>query len=485
MREYNKMLIDLSKKGRKAYSIPQYASGTKNVGDYLPSELSRKTEPTLPEVYEVDVIRHYTNLSNKNYGVDTGFYPLGSCTMKYNPKINEDMSSLDGFAQLHPYQPEQTVQGALELMYDLEGKLSEITGMDGFTLQPAAGAHGELTGLMIIKKYHEERKDTKRTKMIVPDSAHGTNPASAASVGYDIVEIKSDNMGGVDLEALKAVLDDETAGLMLTNPSTLGLFEKNITEISRLVHEAGGLVYYDGANLNAIMGITRPGDMGFDIVHLNLHKTFTTPHGGGGPGSGPVGVRKDLLEYLPYPVIEKKEGVYSLNDDRPRSIGKIMGFYGQFGILVRAYTYILSMGAEGLKEASEAAVLNANYLQSRLKEHYTLPIDSICKHEFVLAGRDTLSDIRTIDIAKRLLDYGMHPPTIYFPLIIEEAIMIEPTETESLETLDHFVDTMIKIKEESLHEPELLHNAPTTTPVRRLDEVKAARKPIVKWEHRS
>jgi len=485
MREYNKMLIDLSKKGRKAYSIPQYASGTKNVGDYLPPELSRKTEPTIPEVYEVDVIRHYTNLSNKNYGVDTGFYPLGSCTMKYNPKINEDMSSLDGFAQLHPYQPEQTVQGALELMYDLEGKLSEITGMDGFSLQPAAGAHGELTGLMIIKKYHEERKDTKRTKMIVPDSAHGTNPASAASVGYDIVEIKSDNMGGVDLEALKAVLDDETAGLMLTNPSTLGLFEKNITEISRLVHEAGGLVYYDGANLNAIMGITRPGDMGFDIVHLNLHKTFTTPHGGGGPGSGPVGVRKDLLEYLPYPVIEKKEGVYSLNDDRPRSIGKIMGFYGQFGILVRAYTYILSMGAEGLKEASEAAVLNANYLQSRLKEHYTLPIDSICKHEFVLAGRDTLSDIRTIDIAKRLLDYGMHPPTIYFPLIIEEAIMIEPTETESLETLDHFVDTMIKIKEESLHEPELLHNAPTTTPVRRLDEVKAARKPIVKWEHRS
>ena len=353
--------------------------------------------------------------------------------------------------------------------------------MAGYTLQPAAGAHGELTGLMIIKKYHELRGDTKRKKVIVPDSAHGTNPASATSVGYDIVEIKSDKMGGVDLEALKEALDDEVAGLMLTNPSTLGLFEKNILEISKLVHDAGGLVYYDGANMNAIMGKARPGDMGFDIIHLNLHKTFSTPHGGGGPGAGPVGVREDLLEYLPYPVLGNKGEKYFLDYDRPSSIGKIMGYYGQFGVLARAYTYILTMGAEGLKLASETAVLNANYLQSCLKEHYRLPIDTICKHEFVLTGRDGLSDIRTLDIAKRLLDYGVHPPTVYFPLIIDEAIMIEPTETESLETLDNFVETMIKVKEEGEKDPELLHNAPYNTEVRRLDEVKAARKPVLKW----
>lgn len=481
MREYNSLIIDLSKKGRKAYSIPENNLDNKNIDDYLPKELQRMTELKLPEVSEVDVIRHYTNLSNKNYGLDTGFYPLGSCTMKYNPKINEDMASLDGFLKIHPYQKEEEVQGALELMYDLEGKLSEITGMSGFTLQPAAGAHGELTGMMIIKKYHEDRNDIKRKKMIVPDSAHGTNPASAASVGYEIIEIKSDKMGGVDLEELKSVLDDETAGLMLTNPSTLGLFEKNISEIARLVHEAGGLVYYDGANMNAIMGKARPGDMGFDIVHLNLHKTFTTPHGGGGPGSGPVGVREDLIPFLPYPIIEKSENIFKFNYDRPKSIGKIMGFYGQFGVLVRAYTYILTMGAEGLKHASEVAVLNANYMQSQLKKHFKLPIDTICKHEFVLTGRDEFSEVRTLDIAKRLLDYGVHPPTIYFPLIIEEAIMIEPTETETLETLDKFIEIMIKIKKEGEENPALLHNAPISTLVRRLDEVKAARKPVVKW----
>ncbi|SHI83226.1 glycine dehydrogenase subunit 2 [Dethiosulfatibacter aminovorans DSM 17477] len=481
MGKYIKQIIDLSKKGRKAYSLPENDVEIDITEEMLPENLKRKIEPRLPEVYEVDVIRHYTNLSNKNFGVDTGFYPLGSCTMKYNPKINEDMASMEGFVALHPYQNENQVQGALGLMHDLGEKLSEITGMAGYTLQPAAGAHGELTGLMIIKKYHEMRGDTKRKKVIVPDSAHGTNPASATSVGYDIVEIKSDKMGGVDLEALKEALDDEVAGLMLTNPSTLGLFEKNILEISRLVHEAGGLVYYDGANMNAIMGRARPGDMGFDIIHLNLHKTFSTPHGGGGPGAGPVGVREDLLEYLPYPVVEKKEESYILDYERPNSIGKIMGFYGQFGVLARAYTYILTMGAEGLKLASETAVLNANYLQSCLKEHYKLPIDTICKHEFVLTGRDGLSEIRTLDIAKRLLDYGVHPPTVYFPLIIDEAIMIEPTETESLETLDHFVEIMIKVKEEGEKDPEILHNAPYNTEVRRLDEVKAARKPVLRW----
>lgn len=481
MKNYDKLIIDLSKKGRKAYTLPENDVESKPLDDYLPKELQRTTKPYLPEVYEVDVIRHYTNLSNKNYGVDTGFYPLGSCTMKYNPKINEDMASLDGFTKLHPYQNESTVQGSLALLYDLGQKLSEITGMDGFSLQPAAGAQGELTGLMIIKKYHEDRNDTKRRNIIVPDSSHGTNPATVTAVGYNIIEIKSDKNGGVDMEALKAVLNDETAGLMLTNPSTLGLFERNIAEISTLVHEAGGLVYYDGANLNAIMGVARPGDMGFDIVHLNLHKTFTTPHGGGGPGAGPVGVRADLVDYLPYPTVEKKEETYYFDHNRPKSIGRIMGFHGQFGVLVRAYTYILTMGANGLKRVSEAAVLNANYLQSQLKEHFKLPIDTICKHEFVLSGTDGLSQYRTLDMAKRMLDYGIHPPTIYFPLIIDEALMVEPTETETLETLDRFIEIMLKIKKEGEENPELLHNAPITTPIRRLDEVKAARKPVVKW----
>jgi len=401
--------------------------------------------------------------------------------MKYNPKINEDMAKLPNFANIHPRQYENTVQGSLELMYDLQEKLCEITGTDGLTLQPAAGAHGELTGLMIIKKYHEERKDTKRTKIIVPDSAHGTNPASATAVGYDIIEIKSRKDGSIDLDELKDALSDEVAGLMLTNPSTLGLFERNICQISKLVHEAGGLVYYDGANLNAIMGKTRPGDMGFDIVHLNLHKTFSTPHGGGGPGAGPVGVRKDLIKYLPVPVVGKKEDKYYLDYDKPSSIGRLMGFYGNFGVLLKAYTYILKMGASGLKEASETAVLNANYLQSQLKKEYKLPIDQVCKHEFVLSAMKDL-DTHTLDIAKRLLDYGIHPPTVYFPLIIDEAIMVEPTDTESLETLDNFIEIMNKIKEEAKENSKILEDSPTTTPVRRLDEVQAARKPKVKWD---
>ena len=481
MKEYNKLIIELSKEGRKAYSIPENDVETVDPEKYIPKNVLRKEDPNLPEVYEVDVIRHYTNLSNKNYGVDTGFYPLGSCTMKYNPKINEDMAKLPNFANIHPRQPQDTVQGSLQLMYDLQNKLCEITGMEGYTLQPAAGAHGELTGLMIIKKYHEERNDTKRTKIIVPDSAHGTNPASAASVGYEIIEIKSKKDGSIDLDELKDALSDEVAGLMLTNPSTLGLFERNICEISKLVHEAGGLVYYDGANLNAIMGKTRPGDMGFDIVHLNLHKTFSTPHGGGGPGAGPVGVRADLINYLPVPVVGEKDGKYYLEYDIPSSIGRLMGFYGNFGVLLKAYTYILKMGASGLRNVSETAVLNANYLQSQLKKEYKLPIDQVCKHEFVLSAMKG-SDVHTLDIAKRLLDYGVHPPTVYFPLIIDEAIMVEPTETETLETLDNFIEIMNKIKEEALKDPKILEEAPTTTPVRRLDEVKAARKPVVKWE---
>lgn len=482
MMEYDKLIFEISREGRRAYSLPECDVPDSELKDMVTEELQRKTDLELPEVSEVDIMRHYTLLSNKNYGVDTGFYPLGSCTMKYNPKINEDMASLSGFTQLHPYQPEKTVQGALQLMYELGGALGEITGMDAVTLQPAAGAHGELTGLMLIKAYHQNRGDFKRKKIIVPDSAHGTNPASASVAGFEVVEVKSDCMGAVDLESLKAALNDEVAGLMLTNPSTLGLFERNIEEIARMVHEAGGLLYYDGANMNAIMGITRPGDMGFDVVHMNLHKTFSTPHGGGGPGSGPVGVKKELEPFLPVPVVEKVEEGYSLNYDRPLSIGKVRSFYGNFGVLVRAYTYILSMGYDGLKKVSEMAVLNANYIKERLKKYYYLPIDTVCKHEFVLGGLAKGDHtIATLDIAKRLLDYGYHPPTIYFPLIVDSAIMIEPTETESMETLDAFIDAMIKISGEARENPEILKTAPHNTIVRRLDEVRAARTPILKW----
>jgi glycine dehydrogenase subunit 2 len=483
MKNYNKLIFELSKEGRKAYSLPPCDVPEVNLDSVIPSSFIRDDEPELPEVSEVDVVRHYTNLSNKNYGVDTGFYPLGSCTMKYNPKINEDMAALGGFSNIHPLQPEETVQGALELMYELDGMLSEISGMERVTLQPAAGAHGELTGLMLIKAYHQSRGDNKRNKIIVPDSAHGTNPASAAVAGFEIVEIESDKNGAVDLDSLKSVLSDEIAGLMLTNPSTLGLFEKNIKQIADLVHEAGGLLYYDGANANAIMGIARPGDMGFDVLHLNLHKTFSTPHGGGGPGSGPVGVKKELVKFLPVPVIEKKGDSYILDYDRPDSIGKVRSFYGNFGVAVKAYSYIMSMGGEGLKEVSRKAVLNANYIMSKLKKYYELPIDQVCKHEFVLGGLpENDNHVTTLDVAKRLLDYGYHPPTIYFPLIVNNAIMIEPTETESLETLDSFIDIMIKIAGEAEEDPEILKTAPHDTAVRRIDEVKAARNLILKWE---
>ncbi|MCT4594765.1 MAG: aminomethyl-transferring glycine dehydrogenase subunit GcvPB [Anaeromicrobium sp.] len=481
MRNYDKLIFEISKPGRQAYKLPKNHVSQKDLSSIIPSEFLREEELKLPEVSELDVIRHFTNLSNKNYGVDTGFYPLGSCTMKYNPKINEDVAGMEKLSMIHPYQPESTVQGALEVIHELGEMLAEIAGMDKVTLQPAAGAHGELLGLMLIKAYHDSRNDFKRTKIIVPDSAHGTNPATAAVAGYEVVEIKSNEDGSVSIESLKEALSDEIAGLMLTNPSTLGLFERNIKEIADLVHEAGGQLYYDGANMNAIMGVTRPGDMGFDVMHYNLHKTFSTPHGGGGPGSGPVGVKEHLAKFLPVPVVEKNDDKYILDYDRLESIGKIKGFYGHYGIMLRAYTYILAMGKEGLKEVSETAVLNANYMMNKLKEHYYLPIDQVCKHEFVLGGLENNLQVSTLDIAKRLLDYGYHPPTVYFPLIVNEAIMVEPTETESLETMDGFIETMIKIANEAKENPELLKGAPYNTPVRRIDEARAARKLILKW----
>ncbi|MBU5335006.1 aminomethyl-transferring glycine dehydrogenase subunit GcvPB [Intestinibacter bartlettii] len=482
MNEYNSLLIEVSKEGRKSYSLPKLDVEEQKLTDMLDYNMIKKTDLELPELSELDVVRHYTLLSNKNFGVDTGFYPLGSCTMKYNPKIDEDMAALKGFTSLHPYQPAKTAQGALELMYNLSESLAEITGMDKVTLQPSAGAHGEFTGLMIIKAYHQHRGDSKRTKVIVPDSAHGTNPASAMMAGFKIVQVESTKDGAVDIEKLKEVLDDEVAALMLTNPSTLGLFEKNIKEIAELVHNAGGLLYYDGANTNAIMGITRAGDMGFDVVHLNLHKTFAAPHGGGGPGSGPVGVKKDLIPFLPVPVVEKVNDEYVLDYDRELSIGKIKNFYGNFGVIVKSYAYVLTMGRDGLKKASQMAVLNANYLKENLKDTFKLPIDQICKHEFVLSGPH--GELNTTDIAKRMLDYGYHPPTIYFPLIIPEALMIEPTESESVETLDKFIDAMKQIAKEAEENPELLKTAPHNTIVKRVDDARAVKKPILTWKNR-
>ncbi|WFD08907.1 aminomethyl-transferring glycine dehydrogenase subunit GcvPB [Tepidibacter hydrothermalis] len=481
MRNYDSLIFEISKAGRRAYKLPKNDVPHKDLSNIVPSEFLNKEELDLPEVSELDVVRHFTNLSNKNYGVDTGFYPLGSCTMKYNPKINEDVAGMQNLTRIHPYQPESTVQGSLEVIYELGEMLAEIAGMDTVSLQPSAGAHGELLGIMLIKAYHNSRNDFKRTKIIVPDSAHGTNPATAALAGYEIVEIKSNKDGSVCIDSLKEALSDEIAGLMLTNPSTLGLFESNIKEIADLVHDAGGQLYYDGANMNAIMGITRPGDMGFDVMHYNIHKTLSTPHGGGGPGSGPVGVKKHLAKFLPVPVVEKEDDKYTLNYDRPESIGKVKGFYGNYGVMLRAYTYILAMGKEGIKEVSETAVLNANYMMNKLKKYYYLPIDKVCKHEFVLGGIGDDLQVPTLDIAKRLLDYGYHPPTIYFPLIVNEAIMIEPTETESLETMDGFIETMIKIAKEAKEDPEMLKGAPYNTPVRRIDEARAARNLILKW----
>ena len=482
MAKRESLIFEMSVPGRKAYSMPACDVPEEDISSLIPLEFLREKCPELPEVSEVDAVRHFTGLSRMNHGVDSGFYPLGSCTMKYNPKVNEDVSKYDGFSRVHPYQPEKTAQGCLEILYTMDKMLAEITGMERVSLQPAAGAHGEVTGLMIIKAYHEFRGDTKRRKIVVPDSSHGTNPASASVAGFDVIEVKSNECGGVDLEALKAVMSDEIAGLMLTNPSTLGLFEENILEISEIVHKAGGLLYYDGANMNAIMGITRPGDMGFDVVHLNLHKTFSTPHGGGGPGSGPVGVKKDLVPFLPKPVIEVNGDGYFLDYERQHSIGKIKSFYGNFGVVVKAFAYIRSLGADGLREVSEIAVLNANYIRAKLQNFYDLPYGSVCMHEVVFsAQKQSEFGVSALDIAKRLIDFGYHPPTIYFPMIVKEAMMIEPTETESKETLDEFIEVMKQIAKEAETNPELIKGAPHNTIVLRLDEAKAARNPVLKY----
>ncbi|MDO8963802.1 MAG: aminomethyl-transferring glycine dehydrogenase subunit GcvPB [Coriobacteriia bacterium] len=443
----------------------------------------RVSAPRLPHVTEVEIARHYAHLASMNFGVDNGSYPLGSCTMKYNPRLNEDACRLEGFAGLHPYQPVGTMQGALELMVELAEALAEVSGLPGVTLQPAAGAHGELTALMMFRAFHTANGDA-RTRVVIPDAAHGTNPATVSMCGYSVTTIPSDAQGGVDMAALEAALDTDVAAFMLTNPNTLGLFDPNITEITRLVHSVGALAYCDGANMNAIMGKTRPGDMGFDALHINLHKTFSTPHGGGGPGSGPVCVTPQLAAFLPGPVpVRRDDGSYGIGWPTS-SIGRVRSFFGNFGVLVRAYAYVLALGGEGLREASEQAVLSANYLKEKLKDSYDLPFTRPCMHEFVLSGsrQRKANGVRTLDIAKRLLDHGVHPPTVYFPLIVDEALMIEPTETESLEDLDRFADAMIAIAKEAADDPDLLHGAPYTTPVRRLDEARAVKNPDLRWK---
>jgi len=477
------LIFERSQEGRKSYSLPPLDVPETNLEEELDEKYVRKQPARLPEVSELELMRHYTGLSNRNFGVDTGFYPLGSCTMKYNPKINEDVAKLPGFMNIHPYQDEATIQGALKVMYDLQEALAEITGMHETSLQPAAGAHGEWTALMMIKAYHEHNGEHHRTKVLIPDSAHGTNPASAAVAGFETVTIRSNERGLVDIEDLKRHVDENVAALMLTNPNTLGLFEAEIVEIAKIVHDAGGKLYYDGANLNAIMGYVRPGDMGFDAVHLNLHKTFTGPHGGGGPGSGPIAVSEELAPFLPKPTVNKKDGIYYFDYNRPLSIGRVKPYYGNFGINLRAYTYIRSMGPDGLKKVSEYAVLNANYMMRKLEKYYELPYKQHCMHEFVLSGKKQKElGVRTLDIAKRLLDYGYHPPTIYFPLIVEEALMIEPTETESKETLDQFIDAMINIAKEAEENPDVVLEAPHNTIVKRMDETTAARKPILSYQ---
>ena len=479
---YGKLVFELSQPGRTGYSLPDNEWGKDALGA-LPSNLRRTTPVELPEVDEPTVARHYTNMSNNNFGVDTGFYPLGSCTMKYNPKIDEEVATLPGFVNVHPLQADKHCQGALELYYNVQQTLAEMAGLSEFTLNPYAGAHGELTGLMVIRSYHRSRGDEARTKIIVPDSAHGTNPASAAVCGLQIVQVKSAPDGTVDVEDLKPLLGPDIAGMMMTNPNTLGIFEHNIPEIARLVHECGGLMYYDGANFNPILGVCRPGDMGFDVMHINLHKTFATPHGGGGPGSGPVGVRKGLEEFLPNPrVVKNADGSFS-TQHVASALGQISAFLGNFAVIVRAYGYLLSLGHEYVASVGKLAVLNANYIKECLKSHYLLPIEGLCKHEFVFDGlREEYGGahadpehVTTLDVAKRLLDYGYHAPTIYFPLLFHEALMIEPTESESKETLDAFIAVMKQIAEEAKADPAMVKTAPHCTPIGRPDDVKAVK----------
>lgn len=471
------LVFEKSKAGRGCSTLPAC-----DVEIVMPnSKDARESALHLPAMSENDLSRHYTELAKKCHGVNDGFYPLGSCTMKYNPKINEEMASLEGFSEIHPLQPEHTVQGCLEVLKKSEEYLCEITGMDKMTFQPAAGAHGEFAGLLLIKAYHDSRNDSKRTKIIVPDSAHGTNPASATMAGYSVVSVPSGPDGCVDLEKLEAVVGDDVAGLMLTNPNTVGLFDKNILKITEIIHNCGGLCYYDGANLNAVMGTVRPGDMGFDVIHLNLHKTFSTPHGGGGPGSGPVGCKDILAPFLPSYRVEGEEELHFVRSEN--SIGEMKNFYGNFSVVVKALTYVMTLGKEGIPEASTNAVLNANYMMNKLKDLYTMPYDEVCMHEFVmsLTSVKKASGVSALDIAKGLLDNGIHPPTMYFPLVVEEALMIEPTETESKETLDEAIAVFRKLFETAESNPDALHNAPLTTPVSRLDEVGAARHPVVRY----
>ncbi len=480
---YKKLIFELDREKIKKNYLPNLDVPEQPVSKLIPGEMLRKNSPDIPEVGENEVVRHFVNISTLNHNVDKGFYPLGSCTMKYNPKINEDVTALPGFSSLHPMQPLQTVQGALQIMFELQEMLKEITGMAAITLQPAAGAHGELTGCMMIRKYHLVRGEN-RTKMLVPDSAHGTNPASVAIAGMHSVQVKSREDGMVDIDDLKSKLDDEVAGIMLTNPSTLGIFEGGIVEIEKLVHDAGGLLYMDGANLNALLGIVRSGDLGFDVLHINLHKTFAVPHGGGGPGAGPVAVSERLKDFLPVPIVDVKGGSYFLNSDIPHSIGRMITFYGNFAALLRAYVYIRMHGQAGMKEISKNAIINANYLLSRLRKVLELKYETRPMHEFVLSAESLARShgVKAMDIAKGLLDYGVHAPTVYFPLIVKEALMIEPTESESRDALDQFADIFEKVVEQAKADPEQMHHAPFHTPVRRVDELKANKELNVCYE---
>ncbi|HKV02235.1 MAG TPA: aminomethyl-transferring glycine dehydrogenase subunit GcvPB, partial [Ktedonobacteraceae bacterium] len=481
------LIFEIGAPGRRAATMPEMDVPTESPESMIPEGMLRKEPAPLPEVSEIEIVRHYTHLSQRNFGVDTGFYPLGSCTMKYNPKLNEDMAALPGFAHIHPLQPDSTVQGAIQLFYELEQYLAEIAGMARVTLQPSAGAHGELTGLMLIKAFHENNGQGHRNLVLIPDNAHGTNPASATLADYRSVEIKTDpRTGGIEIEHLKEVLDEHAANvaaIMMTDPNTLGLFDSKVVEIAQMVHEAGGQLYYDGANANAVLGITRPGDMGFDVVHFNLHKTCSTPHGGGGPGSGPIGVKEHLVPFLPGPLPEKVDNGYYWADPGPRSIGKVRANKGNFGVLVRAYTYIRTYGPDGLLHVAQSAILNANYLRHELASDYEIAYPEMCQHEFVATAERQKEEygVTALDIAKRILDFGMYAPTIYFPLIVHEALMIEPTETETRETLDYFVSVMHQIAEEARTDPEIVKTAPHTTPVGRLDQALAARRPNLRW----